>query len=330
MRKSHVVMVLGLVVVIMISHSEDYISRSQFSLSHPDKDTIDYYLTDFKLSAITGEGKVSHTLSGDYLAHWQQRKTSFIIRPQLSSKDDNAETTQPVDAVILSAEEALLDHTSNTATLSGTVKLVVENNPATQLRLETANLNYQIDEKHMTTTEDVTISTPQFQLSGTGLDSRLDASILRLNANVKSTYRQPIRLMNIILLLLLTTVSLPVMALSRDVEKPVSIEANSVVFNKNAGTAVYAGRVEIIQGTLRIIADRIEIKAPGNEIQTIKATGNPVQFSQTMDSGKNAVGQAKLMQYFVKQKRLQLSGNASLKQDKDNFTSNCNSAVMPA
>ncbi len=191
MRKSHVVMVLGLLVVIMISHSEDYISRSRFSLSHPDKDTIDYYLTDFKLSAITGEGKVSHTLSGDYLAHWQQRKTSFIIRPQLNSKDDNAETTQPVDAVILSAEEALLDHTSNTATLSGTVKLVVENNPATQLRLETANLNYQIDEKHMTTTEDVTISTPQFQLSGTGLDSRLDASILRLNANVKSTYRQP-------------------------------------------------------------------------------------------------------------------------------------------
>jgi lipopolysaccharide export system protein LptA len=124
------------------------------------------------------------------------------------------------------------------------------------------------------------------------------------------------------LFLLLAGFSLQAQALSTDVEKPVSIEANSVVFNKNAGTAVYAGRVEIVQGTLRIIADRIEINAPGNEIQTIKATGNPVQFQQTMDSVKNAVGQAKLMQYFVKQKRLQLSGNASLKQDKDAFTSN--------
>ncbi len=111
-------------------------------------------------------------------------------------------------------------------------------------------------------------------------------------------------------------------ALSSDVEKPLSIEANSVVFNKNKGTAVYAGRVEIVQGTLRIIADRIEINAPKNEIQTMKATGNPVQFKQTMDTGKQAVGQAKLMMYHVTQKRLQLSGNASLKQDKDAFTSN--------
>lgn len=111
-------------------------------------------------------------------------------------------------------------------------------------------------------------------------------------------------------------------ALSTDVEKPVSIEANSVVFNKNAGTAVYSGRVEISQGTLRITADRIEINAPKNQIQTMKATGRPVQFRQTMDSGKNAVGQASLIQYFVTQKRLQLSGNASLKQDQDAFTSN--------
>lgn len=111
-------------------------------------------------------------------------------------------------------------------------------------------------------------------------------------------------------------------ALNSDVEKPVSIEANSVVFNKNAGTAVYSGRVEIIQGTLRIIADRIEISAPKNEIQLIKATGNPVQFKQTMETGKQAVGQAKLMQYYVIKKNLQLTGDASLKQDQDAFTSN--------
>ena len=111
-------------------------------------------------------------------------------------------------------------------------------------------------------------------------------------------------------------------ALSTDVEKPVSIEADAVVFNKNAGTALYTGRVEIVQGTLRITADRIEISAPKNEIQTIKATGRPVMFRQKMDTGKNAEGQAKLMTYFVKQKRLQLSGGASLKQDRDNFSSN--------
>ena len=111
-------------------------------------------------------------------------------------------------------------------------------------------------------------------------------------------------------------------ALAEDVEKPVSIEADSVVFNKQAGTAVYAGNVEIKQGSLNIKAERIEINAPGNEIQTIKATGNPVSFQQTMDSGKQALGRAKVMQYFVVQKRLVLDGGASLSQDRDNFASN--------
>jgi LPS export ABC transporter protein LptC len=191
MRKSHLVLVLGLLAVIMISNLEEYISSPGFSFGEPDHDTVDYYLTDFRLSAITDQGKISHTMSGDYLAHWQQRKASFIIRPQLNSKDDNENngTTQAADAVVLHAEEALLDHNTNTAELSGKVKLLVDNDQTAQLSLETAQLQYQIDTKHVTTTEEVRITTPQFQLSGTGLDSKLDESILRLNANVKSTYQ---------------------------------------------------------------------------------------------------------------------------------------------
>ncbi len=111
-------------------------------------------------------------------------------------------------------------------------------------------------------------------------------------------------------------------AISSDVEKPVMIESDSVVFNKEAGTAVYAGNVEIKQGTLSIRASRIEISAPDNEIQTIKATGSPVNFQQTMDSGKQALGRAKNVQYFVIQKKLVLEGDASLSQDRDNFASN--------
>ncbi|MEZ5535846.1 MAG: LPS export ABC transporter periplasmic protein LptC [Thiolinea sp.] len=191
MRKSHIVLIGGLLAVMMISNLEDYIRNPEFSFKEQEHDAVDYYLTDFKLSAISGEGKVSHTMSGDYLAHWQQRKTSFIIRPQLNSKDDNIQDdpAQVADAVVLTAEEALLNHDTNTAELSGTVKLLVDNNKDTQLRLETAQLQYQIDNKHVTTTEDVSIITPQFQLSGTGLDSKLDESVLRLNANVKSVYQ---------------------------------------------------------------------------------------------------------------------------------------------
>lgn len=133
---------------------------------------------------------------------------------------------------------------------------------------------------------------------------------------------QPINLLPKLLtsFLLLTTTA--VYAVSSDVEKPVTIESDSVVFNKEAGTAVYAGNVEIKQGTLSIRASRIEISAPENEIQTIKATGTPVSFQQTMDSGKQTVGRAKTVQYLVTQKKLLLDGDASLSQDRDNFASN--------
>ncbi len=143
----------------------------------------------------------------------------------------------------------------------------------------------------------------------------------RLSKSPHRLHRRP-PLLGLVMLLCLLGLSSAAQALSSDVEKPVSIEADAVVFNKNAGTALYTGRVEIVQGTLRITADRIEISAPKNEIQMIKATGKPVMFRQKMDTGKNAEGQANSMMYFVKQKRLQLSGNASLKQDKDNFASN--------
>lgn len=133
---------------------------------------------------------------------------------------------------------------------------------------------------------------------------------------------QPINQILKPLVLLSFLLSSAAYAISTDVEKPVTIESDSVVFNKEAGTAVYAGNVEIKQGTLNIRASRIEINAPDNEIQTIKATGTPVSFQQTMDSGKQAVGKAKTVQYFVTQKKLLLEGDASLSQDRDNFASN--------
>lgn len=122
--------------------------------------------------------------------------------------------------------------------------------------------------------------------------------------------------------LLLLFLSTQAYALSSDVKQPVHIEADSAEFNKAAGTAVYTGNVEIKQGTLEISASRVDIIAPNNEIKEIKAKGQPIKFKQKMDDGKNANGQAANMVYFVKQKRLLLTGNARLNQDRDTFASN--------
>ncbi len=126
----------------------------------------------------------------------------------------------------------------------------------------------------------------------------------------------------LLLSLMLTSLSTAAYALKSDVEEPVQIEADSAVFDKNAGTATYDGNVIIRQGTLEILATHIEINAPANEIQSIIATGSPVSLKQKMENGKLAQGKAGKLQYLVKDKRLIMDGNAELMQDQDHFTSN--------
>ncbi len=121
---------------------------------------------------------------------------------------------------------------------------------------------------------------------------------------------------------ILTTVVPPAHALKDDIEKPVHINADSVLFNKAKGLAVYEGNVTIVQGTLDIRAAKIEINAVNNEISKITANGSPVSFQQKMDDGKFAKGQANRVIYQVKEKRIVLDGNASISQNNDKFTSN--------
>ncbi|WP_022951893.1 lipopolysaccharide transport periplasmic protein LptA [Leucothrix mucor] len=129
----------------------------------------------------------------------------------------------------------------------------------------------------------------------------------------------PLRRMPLILALLIA--SAPSMALKNDVTQPVRINADNVVFNKSKGLATYSGNVVIIQGSLQLRAWEIVIQAPNNTIRTITAKGNPVQFQQTMDDGKVAKGQARLIRYQVEEKRLFLDGDAELAQNNDKFSS---------
>jgi len=135
-------------------------------------------------------------------------------------------------------------------------------------------------------------------------------------------YKQNLnRLSSFLMLTVWLSLSSTAMALSSDVKQPVRISADTVVFNKSKGTAVYSGNVVIIQGSLQIRAWEIGINAPKNSINTMTAKGSPVKFQQTMDDGKVAKGSSKLLRYFVKQKKLTLDGDAVLTQNNDKFSS---------
>ena len=111
-------------------------------------------------------------------------------------------------------------------------------------------------------------------------------------------------------------------ALTEDVEKPVNIEADAVMFNNEKGIADYDGNVVILQGSLQIRAAKVNIQAPEHEITSIVATGSPVKLQQTMDDGQLVQGQANTVTYNVKGERIVLTGNAKLQQGKDVITNN--------
>jgi lipopolysaccharide export system protein LptA len=130
--------------------------------------------------------------------------------------------------------------------------------------------------------------------------------------------------------LLLCSLFMPSLAwsLSKDVEQPVNIEADTVMFNNEKGVADYQGHVIILQGSLEIRANKVNIQAPNHEIISIVATGKPVKMQQTMDDGQIVKGQGNTITYQVKGKKIVLTGNAKLEQGKD-MISNNNITYLP-
>lgn len=110
--------------------------------------------------------------------------------------------------------------------------------------------------------------------------------------------------------------------LSQDVEEPVNIEADTVVFDNEKGVADYQGNVVMVQGSLEIRADKVNIQAPESEITTMVATGSPVRLNQKMDDGQLIKGQGNKVTYNVKNKRIILVDSAKLEQGKDVIINN--------
>jgi lipopolysaccharide export system protein LptA len=83
-----------------------------------------------------------------------------------------------------------------------------------------------------------------------------------------------------------------------------------------AKRATYQGNVMILQGSLKVSADELEIdasKGEGNEI--FIATGNPATYSQQQEDGSIVTAQADKIEYHRQTRSLSLQGNAQIKQN---------------
>lgn len=97
--------------------------------------------------------------------------------------------------------------------------------------------------------------------------------------------------------LLLTVV--PALALEGDRDQPITIDSNSATYDDKLGTSVYQGDVVVIQGSMRMDADKLVVYIIAGAIDKLVATGQPVKFKQLPDVGKEEIkGRSLIAEYY--------------------------------
>jgi lipopolysaccharide export system protein LptA len=117
--------------------------------------------------------------------------------------------------------------------------------------------------------------------------------------------------------------SVPAKAELADRGKPVLLEADSVRVDDAKKTAVYEGNVILSQGTLKVQADRIEVRQDDKGFSSGEATGAPVRFRQKADKSEEYVeGTASKIEYDAHAEIVRMLGSAWLRRGEDEIRGN--------
>ena len=97
--------------------------------------------------------------------------------------------------------------------------------------------------------------------------------------------------------------------------QPVEVSADSATFEQSAGTGVYRGNAELIQGNRRLYADVIRLFTENNQLVRVEATGSPVR----MEEGEELDARAENLVYDLQERRLVLTGDAHVNHQGNTF-----------
>lgn len=113
-----------------------------------------------------------------------------------------------------------------------------------------------------------------------------------------------------------------VQALPEDRSQPIHISADSASINEKTGVTVYSGQVEIVQGSMKIRGDRVELyRTADGDVNRIVSVGKPAEFEQQpkhSDPVTHAYGLR--MEYRIKAQQITIDEQAKVEQGQDTFT----------
>jgi len=134
---------------------------------------------------------------------------------------------------------------------------------------------------------------------------KLSTHLFRLKSSIKSTF----------ILTLALVLSGQSLALESDRNQPADIEADDTLIDMKTGARTFTGNVIVVQGTLRIKADKVVANYKDGQLVNATAWGRLARFKSRPDGKPDDVeGLAKKI--FVNQVKntLTLTSNATLKQ----------------
>lgn len=103
-----------------------------------------------------------------------------------------------------------------------------------------------------------------------------------------------------------------------DRDQPVHLEADQVLIDDARQFKSFEGRVQLMQGTLRIQADRIEVREDKQGYQHLTATGHPAQFRQRYESSEEfAEGYGERIEYDTRAETVDFYDHARVKRAQD-------------
>lgn len=100
-----------------------------------------------------------------------------------------------------------------------------------------------------------------------------------------------------------------------DFRLPVTAKSKNQSLDGKKKTSIFVDNVVIRQGSLEILADRVEADATaGKGKEVITALGNPASYKQRLEDGTIVIASANEIQYKVEFQTISLKGNAVIKQ----------------
>ena len=116
-------------------------------------------------------------------------------------------------------------------------------------------------------------------------------------------------------------ISFQAFALPEDSQQPIHIHSDSAELDQNKNLAIYHGSVKMEQGTMTVTGDTMTVVLQDQLVVRIIAEGDRAHYQQQVKPDESMVlADAKKIVYFTQEERVELTGNAYLTQDKNEFT----------